>query len=279
MIFKVFWLMFFITLPGFAQHGDVREDDVTRPEDLEQRVHVLGSNPDAPVENPQVNPQVDPQNPDLAPTNANIAPSDDEAMIDNLEAERKKSVEAALMLDKAKNNLTNAAFNAPEELKKLGYETITATALMDEKVVKVVKKMMEQSTLKQATDEEVRKLILDKAKGSLMENYLKNHPKVTDTFVEILKDEKAMSSMVGIFLRRNDLKLYGLFWLGLMILAWLFKKIVFKKDWPRGKHIGLSLLVSFCVTVTSLTIFYNMFSNEISPMAKIIVKNWRKRNL
>lgn len=270
MSFKVFWPLLLICLPGFAQ-----EADVTRPEDLEQRVHVLGSNPDAPVEDLQENPQ----NPESLPTNADIAPNDDEAIIDTLEAERKKSVEAAVMLDKAKNNLTTAAFNAPEELKKLGYDTITATALMDEKVVKVVKKMMEQSTLKNASDEEVRKLILDKAKGSLMENYLKNHPKVTNTFVEILKDEKAMSSMVGIFLRRGDLKLYAGFWFGLMILAWLFKKIVFKKDWPRGKHIGLSLLVSLCVTITSLTIFYNMFSNEISPMAKIVVKNWRKRNL
>jgi hypothetical protein len=268
-----FCLVLLMSLPAFTQ-----EDSPVRPEDLEQRVHVIGGSRQ--LESPQENPS---QNPTIEQAPAEAAPvatgNEDEDLIHNLEAERRKSVETALKLEQAKNNITEAAFNAPEELKKLGYNTITATALMDEKVVKVVKKMMEQSTLKNATNEEVRTLILDKAKGSFMEGYLKKHPKVTDTFVEILRDEKAMSSLVGIFLRRGDLKLYAGFWFGLMILAWLLKKMFFKKNWTPGKRFGMGLLVSVCVTTTSLTIFYNMFSNEISPMAKIVIKNWRRRNL
>lgn len=277
MKFCLFCLMLIMSLSGFAQ-----EDSVTRPEDLEQRVHVIGGkNSEAAEQNPSETNLGNPHAPaDSASAASQIHSVDeDDKLIDNLEAERRKSVETALKLEKAKNDLTNVAFNAPAELKKLGYDNITAAALLDEKVVKVVQKMMAQNTFKNTSDDEVRKLILDKAKGSFMEGYLNNHPKVVNTFVEILKDEKAMSSMVGIFLRRSDLKLYAAFWFGLMVLAWLIKKMLFKKDWTSSKRMGMSVLVSLCVTVTSLTIFYNMFHKEISPMTKIVMKHWRKRNL
>jgi len=276
MKFSLFCLILLMSLPAFTQ-----EDSPVRPEDLEQRVHVIGGqNPGAATSNPAETNSNNPQAPSDG-TQA-IQPQsvdEDDKLIDNLEAERRKSVETALKLEKAKNDLTNVAFNAPAELKKLGYDNITAAALLDDKVVKVVQKMMAQNAFKNASDEEVRVLIMEKAKGSFMEGYLRNHPKVMNTFVEILKDEKAMSSMVGIFLRRSDLKLYACFWFGLMILAWLIKKMLFKKDWTRSKRMGVSLLVSVCVTATSLTIFYNMFYNEISPVTKIIVKHWRRRNL
>lgn len=274
MRFFVFCLVLLLSLPAFTQ-----EDSPVRPEDLEQRVHVIGGqNPNAA---PQTQPQENSGNPDAPVSAASQLHSmdEDERLIENLEAERKKSAETALKLEKAKNDLTNVVYNAPEELKKLGYDKITATALLDEKVVKVVQKMMAQNTFKNTSDEDVRKLIMERAKGSFMEGYLKNHPKVLNTFVEILKDEKAMSSIVGIFLRRSDLKLYAVFWFGLMILAWLIKKMLFKKNWTSTKRMGMSLLVSLCVTGTSLTIFYNMFHKEISPMAKIVMKNWRRRNL
>jgi hypothetical protein len=199
--------------------------------------------------------------------------------LQKLEEDRKKQTEAAVKVDQSGQKVKEAVFNAPEELKKLGYETVTAAALMDEKVIKIVKKMMEQSTLKNASSEDVRAMILEKARGSAMESYLNNHPKVVETFVEILKDEKAMPSLIGIFLRRKDLKVYGLIWLGLMILAWAIKKYAFNKKWTSGKRFIMSLLVSVCITTTSLTVFYNMFYNEISPATKIIVKNWRRRNL
>lgn len=267
-----------MSLPAFTQ-----EDSPVRPEDLEQRVHVIGGqNPNVPAQqNPTEQNLGNPDAPvEAAPAGAQLHHMDeDDQTIDKLEEDRRKSVETALKLEKAKNDLTNVAFNAPEELKKLGYDNINAAALMDEKVVKVVQKMMAQNTFKNVPDDEVKKVIMEKAKGSFMEGYLTNHPKVLNMFVEILKDEKAMSSMVGIFLRRSDLKLYAAFWVGLMILAWLLKKILFKKDWSSGKRMGMSLLVSLCVTATSLTIFYNMFHKEISPMAKIVTKHWRKRNL
>lgn len=262
----VFGLILLMSLPAFTQ-----EDSPVRPEDLEQRVHVINNSQNSPS-------QVDPNNPNQPQMKSQ---DEDDKMIDSLEEDRRKSTEAAVKLDETKNQMTEAVFNAPEELKKLGHETITGASLLDEKVVGVMRKMLEQNSLRKASDEEVRQMILEKAKGTAMESYLISHPKVTNTFVEILKDPQAMSSLIGIFLRKDDLKLYGLIWLGLMIFAWLFKKYLFKKKtrWSSAQRMLVSILVSICITITSFSIFYNMFNNEISPTAKIIVKNWRRRNL
>lgn len=261
MKFSVFCLMVLFCLPGYSQEGEV-----TRPEDLEQRVHVIGS--PSPHSHQQNSPAVK-------------SLDEDDKLINSLEEDRRKSTEAAVKLDQTKNQMTDAVFNATEELKKLGVESINGASLMDEKVVGVLKKMLEQNTMRSASDEEVRAMILEKSKGTGMEKFLITHPKLTNMFVEVLKDPQAMPSLIGIFLRKDDLKLYAGIWVGLMVLAWLIKKLLYKKNprWTSGKRILVSLLVSLCITATTLTIFYNMFSNELSPTAKIIVKHWRKRNL
>lgn len=268
----VFGLILLMNLPALAQ-----EDSPVRPEDLEQRVHVI-NNSQAPAQNPSDS-QIDPNNPNQ-PVQVKSTDEDDK-LIDNLEEDRRKSTETAVKLDQAKNQMTEAVFNAPEELRKLGVEQITGASLLDARVVGVMKKMLEQNSMKNASDTEVRAMILEKAKGTAMENFLITHPKVTNTFIEILKDPKAMPSIIGIFLRRDDLKVYGCIWLGLMIFAWLFKKFLFKKkkNWSSAQRMLVSFLVSICITITSFTIFYNMFHDEISPTAKIIVKHWRRRNL
>lgn len=261
--------MLLISLPGFSQE----DDGVTRPEELEQRVHVIGTPQQSPVD------PNNPQNPEQAP--AVRSTDEDERLIEGLEEDRKKSTEAAVKLDETKNQMTEAVFNAPEELKKLGHETISGAALMDDKVVMVLKKMLEQNTMSKASDEEVRAMMLEKAKGSYMEKFLVDHPKVTNMFVEVLKDPKAMPSLIGVFLRKDDLKVYAVIWVCLMILAWFIKKMLFKKNkrWSSAQRTLVGLLVSVCITLTSVTIFYNMFSDELSPTAKIIVKHWRRRNL
>lgn len=204
---------------------------------------------------------------------------DDDKLLEKLEADRKKQTEAAVKLNQVSEKVQTSVLSAPEQLKKLGYETVTPAALLDKKVVKLVQKMMAESTLKNASHEEVRNLILDKAKGKPLEGFLNSSPKIVNCLVDILRDPKALSSMVGLFLRRDDLKLYFFIWLGLMITAWAIKRFAFNKKWPRSKTIVMGLLVSLSATTISLTTFYNFFHAELSPTAEIMVKHWRRRNL
>jgi hypothetical protein len=128
-------------------------------------------------------------------------------------------------------------------------------------------------------EREVKNFILERSRGSFLEHFLLERPKVLDCLVDLLRDEKALNSAIGLLLRKSDLKIYAGIWLGLMILSWLFKQIFFNKKWSRSKVFMLGMIVNLTFTSISLTTFYNMFHDELSPGVSIIIKHWRKRNL
>lgn len=208
-----------------------------------------------------------------------FAQEDDEKLLDDLEADRRRQTEAAVRLNESQEEITGRIKDFPTELKKLGYESIDAAALMDEKVVKLVRDAMKQSPLQRRTPEEVKAHILKQSEGSFIHDYLASSPKLMDAIVDVLRDEKALSSAIGMFLRKDDLQLYFFIWIGFMILAWLFKKIFFNDKWPKYKRSILGILVSLCFTTLSVGTFYQMFHDELSPAATILLKHWRKRNL
>jgi hypothetical protein len=208
-----------------------------------------------------------------------LCQEDDEQLVDTIEAERRKQVETAVKLNDAQENLKSAVFNAPKELQKLGYKTLDAAAFKDERVVKIVQKMFDNSPLRSMTIEQVRNLMLEKVKGEPYEGLLRSNPKLVDAFADVLRDEKAMPSLLGVLLRKDDLKIYGLIWLGLIFFSWVFKKIFFDKDWSRGKRFFMSILVSLSVTALSLGIFYKMFNEEVSPTVTILSRHWNNRNI
>lgn len=183
----------------------------------------------------------------------------------------------AAKLDQGRQTLENPAFNAVEELKKLGDADVTASSLLDDKVVKVVQRMFKESELKKIPKKQVTDMILEKSKGSMIENYLRNSPRLVDAFADVLRDEKAMPGLVGIFLRKDDLKIYAIIWLVLMFLSYIIKRLVFPPEWQKSwpKRALLSLLF----TTISVSIFYKMFYAELKPTVTILVEHWHKKNL
>jgi len=196
---------------------------------------------------------------------------DDDATIETIEAERRSQAEAAVKINEVSEELKKELSEIPQELKNLGHKTVTAKTLFDEKAMKLLKKTLENNPLVHSSHDEVRKLILDKYEGKPIGNYLANSPKVLDMFVDILRDKKALPSLIGVFSKKDELKLYFYIWLGLLIGSWLFKKYVVKKK-SFLKTVTLSLLTS----TLSLLIFYNMFYDELSPTVEIIAKHISK---
>lgn len=164
------------------------------------------------------------------------------------------------------------------ELQRLGHSELTAKSLLDERVVKVLQKLFRNNELQKQSPEFISQLILDKAKGKSFEWMLKDHPKVLSAIVDVIRDKEALASLIGIFLRKGDLKTYFFIWIGLMILGHLIKRFVFSEDWGKGKRFVMSFLLSLTIGVTSLTIFYNIFDRELSPTAKILITHWKNRN-
>lgn len=169
--------------------------------------------------------------------------------------------------------------NPLAELKKLGHENVTFASLMDERVVKLVQKMLRESHLKKLPREEVKKLITDRARGSMMEGILKSKPRILEAMVDVMQDEKAMGNLVGIFLRKDDLKIYFYVWLALMITGFLIRKFYINKKWKGIERTLIGLTFTLFLTGISLTVFYQIFHEELSPTAKILVGHFRRRNL
>lgn len=201
-----------------------------------------------------------------------FAQEDDEAFIEQIEQDRRKQVESAVKLDETRKEVASI----PEELKKLGHDSINTAALMDDKVVLLLKKTLQENNLKNVPPDTVRRIILDKAKGGWAYDFLMKRPNVLECLVDIMRDERALSEAIGMFLRKADLKLYAFIWFGFLVLGWLFKKIVTEESWPRSKRIMLSIIVSLSTTFMSLSTFYLMFQKELSPTAEIIMKHLNK---
>ncbi len=201
---------------------------------------------------------------------------EDDELLNELEADRRKQMEAAVKLNQAREGLAKEVESIPDQLKKLGFEKIDANALMNPEVVGLVQKMFKDSGLQKKPPKEVRDLILENVKNISLGRFLMNNPRVMDCIVDIVRDQNAMSSLVGMFLRKDDFKIYGGMWICLFILSWLFKKIVFGKDWSGGKRFLMSLMVNICVSCISLSLFYRMFEAELSPTAQIILKHVSK---
>ena len=163
--------------------------------------------------------------------------------------------------------------DAAKELEKLGYESINAKALTDERVIRLIKRMMEESDIHEASPELIKQLIHEKLKDSYLGAFLKSNPKLLDLLVDIMRDKKALIGLIDIFLRREDLKSYLHFWIAFLIAAWLIKKATFKKEWGFWKTFGMGLLASVIVTSVSMTIFYNTFKKELTPALEIISKH------
>lgn len=176
------------------------------------------------------------------------------------------------------NKVSQDKFDPIFELHKLGHSELSAKSLLDERVVVILQKLFRNNELQKQSPEFISQLILDKAKGKPFEWILKDHPKVLSAIVDVIRDQEALASLIGIFLRKGDLKTYFFIWIGLMILGHLIKRFAFSEDWGKGKRFIMSFLLSLTLTVTSLTVFYNMFDRELSPTAKILITHWKNRN-
>ncbi len=204
---------------------------------------------------------------------------DVESISKEVEYDRGKQVETAVKIDEMNKKTLKKIPNIAEKLKKLGHESFTAASMMDERVVQLAKDMLKESPFSKMPESEVKNFILERSRGSFLEHFLLERPKVLSCVVELLRDERVLNSAIGLLLRKSDLKIYAGIWFGLMILSWLFKQIFFNKKWSRSKVFMLGMIVNLTFTSISLTTFYNMFHDELSPGVSIIIKHWRRRNL
>lgn len=201
---------------------------------------------------------------------------DEDQLIEEINRNKQKQIDAITKIDKTTTKVKDGVFNSTESLRKLGHTAINLGALSDPKAVAIIQRSFKESHLQKLSEEEVRKLIIERSKGRVYETIFNNYPWVLDTVVEVLRDKEAMSSLIGILLKQTELKIYLAIWVVLMVLGWLFKKIFFNKNWGRWRWNFTNLFVSIFITMVSVMTFYKIFHSELTPTLSIISKHWSK---
>jgi hypothetical protein len=197
---------------------------------------------------------------------------DDEEFIRGAEASRQKHLELVHQIEKTKD-----AFNVADELKKLGYDTINGASLMDEKVIAVVKRALRENHMSHFPREVVADLIMEKSQGHYMEKVFRSNPWLLDATVDVMRDREALPALLDLLLKKESLKLYMYFWLGILLLSFIVKRFIFPKSWKGFKRHSLGFLLSFFLMIVSLTVFYNMFRPNLRPTLSILYHRWSSR--
>lgn len=177
------------------------------------------------------------------------------------------------LVETVSDPIANPLKNPLEEIRQLGFEQITAASLMDEKVLAILQRILKEHPFSSLSPDEVKALILERSKGSVVADVLKRFPKLLDLAVDLIRDEKAIPGLLGIFSRKNDLKSYGYIWLVIFIFGLFIKSRVIKPKWAFKKRFLYGLAFSLLLSSFSLYIFYSLFSEELSPTLSLVAKN------
>lgn len=197
----------------------------------------------------------------------------DEEDIVELEKARQEQLKKAQMVQQTTEPLKAPLGNPVEEMKKLGHKQLGAVALLDEKVVALLQQTLKDADFSKLTPEIIRQSITEKVKGHFMEDVLNRFPKLLDIAVDLLRSKEALSGLLQIFARKEDLKTYGYVWLAIFVFSALIKRRIVKPKWSFFRRMRWSLSITILLTSISLGVFYHFFSEELAPTLGIIQKH------
>jgi hypothetical protein len=249
--FLFLFVLIFLSLPGFSQEETVKEALSENGGQVTIR------------KSPDVSPKDELTTP--------ATPPNEDSDIREINA-RQKNLEKMKLVEEATKPLADPVLNPIEEMQRLGHKQLDAAALLDDKVLAIMQKTLRAGLLSKLPPEEVKKMILDKAKGSYLEGLFKQFPKLLVFCVEMLRDKEALSGLMGIMMRKDDMKTYGYIWLGIFLFGLFLKNRIIKPRWPFFKRFRYSMSVNAVLSITSLYVFYSFFAQELAPTLSIVSK-------
>lgn len=204
----------------------------------------------------EVNPGVDPTTQDEAAI----------AELERVREERQKSIESVAQV-------TENVFNPAEELKKLGFDQIGASALMNTDALNIIERAFKEAKMHTLPPELIRENILKSLKDHPFGGYLSNSPRLLDFAVDLIKDEKALMSAIQIFKNKPRLKIYLYVWIVIMFTSYFTRKLFISKYWGSYTRTFASLMFSLTISVITLSSFCLIFDTEMKPIISIIKRH------
>ena len=208
-----------------------------------------------------------------SPTEGSSIPDEDSSVAE-LEKARAKQLEKMKLIEKSIEPLKSPMLNPIDEIKKLGHKQLDFNALLDKRVLTILRDAFKDGVLGHLPEAEVRKIILEKIQGSLLGSLVETFPKLLNLLVDLARDKHVFHGLLTMLERREDLKLYGYIWIGILIFGLLLKRRLVKPKWDFFKRFKWNMTINFFLSLFSLSVFYFMFSIELDPLLSVIAKQF-----
>ena len=252
--FFFFSLLLLLSLPGITQE----ENQISPLSQTGGHVTIRNSVPSQPKADTPPTPTQD---------------QNEDSSVRELEAIHQEQRDKIQKIEKTIEPLKDPILNPIEEIKKLGHKQIDAVSLMDEKVLAILQKTLDQGILAKLSAQELKEMILKNNKGTFLGDFLSASPKFLDFFVDVLRDKNALIGLIGILVRKEDLKNYGYICLVIFIFGLYIKTRIIKPKWSFIRRTFWGLSFSLVMSSISLYLFYNSFSEEVKPTLSIAFKH------
>lgn len=205
-------------------------------------------------------------------THENHTEDDVEALVNEIEAQKKKQAEMALAIEKSQEDFKNVGNGTLAEIQKTGKISLEHMKNMDDATLKFLQNYLSQGHMAKLPEEQVRAMIMGQVKGKPVEAIFTKFPILLDMYVDYVRDPKAMPGLLQILRKKDVLKLFAYIWIGLFVLSLLIKFFMFPKKWTGFKRLSASIALNFGFLTISFGLFYFMFKQEITPLLNIISK-------
>jgi hypothetical protein len=189
--------------------------------------------------------------------------SQDEAVIDEIQAGRKARQENLETIQKVVG---------PVEKDEATAQFKPSDLFNDEALLRM-EKLLKDAKLSRFPPDEVRENILKAFRGNPLEGYLRTSPKLQDFIVDLVRDDRALVSMVKILRDKQRLKIYLYWWIGIMFASYYTRKLFISKFWKGSFRTFASLLFSLTITTITLSTFCLIFDQEMKPIITLIKKH------
>jgi hypothetical protein len=199
-------------------------------------------------------------------------PDEDQEMIDAAEADRLKQIEKIQAVQKATAPIAEAK-GPLQQIQELGYKQLDAAALMDTKVIALLQQNLRDGAMAKTSDEDLKKLMQEKIKGTWMEGPVSHFPKLLSIMSDLVRSKEALPGLLGIMARKADLKTYGYIWVVIFIFGLYIKSKLVKPKWDFGRRFKWKITISTILGIINFAIFYSFFGTEIQPSFSIIGKH------
>lgn len=173
----------------------------------------------------------------------------------------------------AQEESSSEPYNIAYELHKAGFKTLEARDLLNEKVIRIIKRAIRENELGKQSKEMRRAIVMGSVKGQPAEKFFKRFPLALNIMADMVADKRAVPGLLDILLRRDDLKTFGWISLTLVVFGFLVRRFFISKKDGFFKRFLIKTCLSIVVACTSFSIFYMMFEREISPTIQIIKAN------